>query len=64
MLVPTLHYFSTQLTHTLRYLYCESSFCMHLLKKVASKPFIQSCTMSFVSWSLLRLWAVKNFLRW
>jgi len=59
MLVPKLHYISTQLTHTLRHLYCETSFCMHSLKKVAAKPFIQSCTMSFVSRSLLRLWVVK-----
>jgi hypothetical protein len=58
------HYFSTQLTHTLRYLYCETSFCMQRLKKIAAKPFSQSCTVSCVWLSLLRLWVVKNFLRW
>jgi len=42
MMVPTLHYFSTQLTHTWRYLYCETSFCMRLLKKVVAKTFSAS----------------------
>jgi len=52
-------------TMKLRYLsHCGTSLSMPLLKKLAAKPFIESCTTSFVSWSLLRFWLAKSFLRW
>jgi hypothetical protein len=35
---------------------------MPLSKNVAAQPIFQSCTICFVSWSLLRLWLAKNFL--
>lgn len=64
MLVPTLNYFSKSSRCKLRYLsYCGTSLSMPLLRKLAAKPFIESC-ISFVSWSPLRVQLTKTFLRW
>lgn len=54
MLLPTLNYFSTQSP------YRWSNFRTHPSKKLAAKPFSQSCATFFVSWSLLRTWTEKS----
>lgn len=65
MLVLISNYFSILSQCKLRYLsHCGTSLCMPLLEKLAAKSFIEVCTKSFVSWSLLRPWLAKSFLSW
>jgi hypothetical protein len=57
MLVPTLN-----CPHSCHLIRWGTSFCLLTTEKVAAMPFKHSCT-SFVCWSLLRIQAIKNFLR-
>ena len=64
MLVPTLNYFCTYLPNKLRQLYNGTGFSLLSLKKFTAENFSQSCTVSFVSWPLLKFWLAKYFVQW